>query len=139
MISWSAWNRRNKWFWEKINGSERSSRHCNGQKDEWRPGDRIRKNPEEWWLEINMDAAIFCHRSIGVVTVIQDSHRGFTGAGCCKVDRALSPREAEAISTKEILSWVIKRNYKQCVFETDSKCLVTVCNGSLDKASFETC
>lgn len=48
------------------------------------------------------------------------------------------PREAEAISLKEALSWVIERRYEHCIVETDSKSLAMACNGTPREAYFGT-
>lgn len=101
-------------------------------------GNRTWMKPEVGWLKINTDAAVFQDGSIGVGAVIRDSQGCFIGAGCCKVEGAWSSREAEAISMKEALSWIINRAYNQCVFETDLKSLVSACNGYPGEAFFGT-
>ena len=46
------------------------------------------------------------------------------------------PGEAEAISLKEALSWVIERRNDHFIIETDSKSLVMACNGTPGEAYF---
>lgn len=49
-------------------------------------------------------------------------------ARCCRVVGAWNSKEAEALSLKEALSWIIALQYDHCVFETDSRCLAMACN-----------
>lgn len=48
------------------------------------------------------------------------------------------PREAEAISLKEALFWMIELKYAQCIIETDSRSLAMACNGIPGEAYFGT-
>lgn len=153
MTSWSLWNRRNKWFWDRVNGTAFGVKAATQNLiQEWRQaqesnqnsrvqieqGDRVWAKPDADWLKVNIDAAIFQDGSIGVGSVIRDSNGIFVGARSCKLAGAWSPREAEAISMKEVSSWIIKNAYKKCVIETDSKCLVTTCKGTPGEAFFGT-
>lgn len=153
MFSWSLWNRRNRWLWDKINGSAYGVKAtaCNLIRD-WKEaqakvvhrnlqnqqGDRTWRKPDEGWVKVNMDAAVFGDGSISVGSVIRDANGCFIGARCRRLEGSWSPREAEAMSMKEALSWVIEKGFKHCVFESDSKCLVTACNGSPGEAFFGT-
>lgn len=138
MVCWSLWSRRNKWVWEKINGSafgvvaaafnllrdwrESQVKVVNGRKV---AGARQWEKSETGWTKVNMDAAIFQDSSIGCGTVIRDAQGMFLAARCIKIKGSWKPREAEAIVLKEALSWIIELQYKHCVFELDSRTVVT--------------
>lgn len=88
----------------------REAQHCvMDRKKQEQNANRVWKKPHEGWLKVNTDAAVFSDGTIGVGAVIRDSNGSFVGARCCKVAGAWSPREPEAISMKEALSWIIKR------------------------------
>ncbi|XP_074352378.1 uncharacterized protein LOC141691547 [Apium graveolens] len=135
MVSWGLRNRRNKWVWDRTNGSVfgvmASTNHL---LKEWREaqirdvGGRQQGGARKWektaegWFKINVNAAVF-QDSIGCGAVIRDAQVEFIGAMCKKVEGAWTPREVEAITLKEALSWIIEMEYEKCVFETDSKAL----------------
>ncbi|XP_074377393.1 uncharacterized protein LOC141718921 [Apium graveolens] len=99
MICRSIWNRRNKWVWERVNGSVFAGKHRSKHADGWYKGSLV-------------------------------------AARCSQVEGSWSPREAEAISLKEALSWVKELELKCCVFEIDSKVLVLACNGQGGESYF---
>lgn len=151
LMCWGLWDRRNKWVWERANGSvfgvrQKASHHLR----EWKEaqlkivdsrgelGTRIWRPPMEGWLKINVDAAVFLDGSIGVAAVVRDDRANFVAAKGVRVAGAWSPREAEAIGFKEALSWIIGRGYSSCVFETDSYALVKACKGTPGEAYFGT-
>ena len=101
-------------------------------------GDRTWRKPELGWLKLNIDAAVFQDGQIGVGCVLRDAQGQFVGPRCQKVGGAWLPREAEAISLNEALSWVIERRYDHCIVETDSKSFAMVCNGTPGEAFFGT-
>ncbi|KAL8115005.1 hypothetical protein AgCh_021723 [Apium graveolens] len=153
MLCWSLWYRRNRWIWDRANGTvfgvkntascllqewteaqaREESRRIRGE-----TGDRVWSLPLNGWLKINVDAAVFMNGSIGVAAVIRDDRGGFVAARALRIPGAWKPREAEAIAMKEALSWVTTRGYKQCVFETDSYVLADACNGSTGRSLFDT-
>ncbi|WOH11565.1 hypothetical protein DCAR_0831054 [Daucus carota subsp. sativus] len=93
--------------------------------------------PQRDWVKINLDAAIFADiKKIGIGGVIRDANGNFVKAVCKQLDGLWSPREAEALSLKEILSWTKQHGFTRCVFETDSKLLVDACNGSSGRSYF---
>ncbi|XP_074346706.1 uncharacterized protein LOC141685511 [Apium graveolens] len=92
MICWSLWNRRNRWVWERNNGSVFGVRHSAiNLLAEWKEaqvhdedrrlrgelGRRVWCPPKEGWVKINIDAAVFLDGSIDVGTVIRDSQAKF--------------------------------------------------------------
>lgn len=48
------------------------------------------------------------------------------------------PREAEAISLKEALSWTKEWRTHKCIFETDYKLLIDASKGNIGKSMFDT-
>lgn len=70
-------------------------------------GNRTWRKPGEGWIKINTDAACMMDTNqVGVGCVVRDEHGSFLRARCNKVQGRLQPREAEAISLKEALSWM---------------------------------
>ncbi|KAL8145163.1 hypothetical protein AgCh_003389 [Apium graveolens] len=133
--------RRNKWVWEKINGYAFGVKAAASNllrdwreaqitviKDQKVAGARQWERPDAGWIKVNVDAAIFQDNSIGCGEVIRDHQGVFLAARCKKVDRVWRPREAEAISLKEALSWIVELQYKECIFETDSRTPVQAFN-----------
>ncbi|XP_074377333.1 uncharacterized protein LOC141718856 [Apium graveolens] len=93
--------------------------------------------PQQHWVKINIDAAIFADiKTIGIGGVIRDANGRFLKAMCKQVEGSWSPREAEALGLKEVLSWTKQYGFTQCVFETDSKLLADTCNGSSRRSYF---
>lgn len=60
---------------------------------------------------------------------IRDDHGNFLRAKCSTVDGRRQPREAEALSLKEALSWVKTWRTSKCIFETDAKLLMDTIHG----------
>ncbi|KAL8099398.1 hypothetical protein AgCh_031876 [Apium graveolens] len=153
MLCWSLWNRRNKWVWDRTNGSVFGVRNAaNHLLRDWKEaqvkiedrrirGDmctRIWSQPKEGWLKINIDVAVFLDGSIGVAAIIRDDQARFIEARGKRIAGAWKPQEAEAIGLKEALSWVIAKGYTICVFETDSYVLADAFNGRPVEAIFGT-
>lgn len=153
MVCWSLWSCRNRWVWDRNNGSVFGVRSTASHLlREWTEaqikdgnrrirdevGDRIWTPPAEGWVKINIDAAVFLNGTIGVGAVIRDDHGRFVGARGLKIAGAWKPREAEAIGLREALSWIIACGYMHCVFETNSYLLVDACNGNPGRALFRT-
>ncbi|XP_074360145.1 uncharacterized protein LOC141700235 [Apium graveolens] len=154
MIGWSIWNRRNKWVWERVNGSafgvlaaaqnllhdwkeaqvaNMSNENCNLDQSlkKWR-------KPPDGWVTINCDASGVLNGGIGIGCVIRDSHGNFIEARCCKIQGHWQIREAEAISLKEAVSWVRLLGFQYCRFETDSQVLVWAIKGQSGESYFHT-
>lgn len=100
MITWGLWNRRNKWVWERVNGfvygvrivatnfltEWREAQHLGARRGRYNEiGDYIWRKPMKGWVKVNTNAALSQDGSIRVGCVIQDSHRTFIGAKCCRV------------------------------------------------------
>lgn len=152
LICWSLWNRRNKWLWNRVSvsifGTTSSAMNLltdwkTAQVDHVKHASASNINVRRWqapqqnWVKINMDAAIFADiRTIGIGGIIRDANGKFLKAICKKVEGSWSPREAEALSLKEILSWTKQYGFTRCVFETDSKLLADACNGGSGRSYF---
>lgn len=153
MTCWSIWNRRNKWLWERVNGSVFGVQAAaNNLLHDWQEAQAVRranvaqvsvggrkwKKPPLGWWTVNVDVAVFTNRSIGVACVIRDSQGLFKSARCRTLDGAWQAREAEAISLKEALTWVKELQLSHCIFQSDSKLLVNACKGMTGEAYFDT-
>ncbi|KAL8094866.1 hypothetical protein AgCh_036398 [Apium graveolens] len=154
VVCWSLWNRRNKWVWSKVEMSVFGTKSAavnlladwrRAQQDKLKATQVMGSNSKVWqkpqvgWVKINMDAALFTSsNSIGVGGVIRDADGGFVSAMCKPVAGIWMPREAEAISLKEVLSWTKQQRYTRCVFETDSKILADAYNGRRGNSYFHT-
>lgn len=105
--------------WTRANTQE--ARHQN------RPAVQARKwcKPDTGWIKINIDAACFPGSEfVAVGCVVRDAGGIFLGARSNIIRGARSPREAEAMSMREALSWVKDWRVNNCVFESDSKLLI---------------
>ena len=52
------------------------------------------------------------------------------------MESSWSPRDAEAISLKEELSYTKQHGITKCVFETDPELLAEACNGGTSRSYF---
>ena len=151
IISWSLWNRRNKWVWDKVNSYVFSVKAAAlNLLTDWKGAqvstcrrtaqvgtrDCFWTKPAESWIKVNTDASVFNNGSIGLGCVMRDDQGVFLGARCCNISGAWSPREAEAMRMKEVLLWVLSRRLNHCVIETDSQILVDACNGGPGESYF---
>lgn len=106
MISWGLWNRRNRWVWERINGSAFGVRMAaTNTLADWKEAQSLRtkrgtdvrdhvwRKPMEGWVKVNTDAAVFNDGSIGVGCVMRNSQGAWMGGRCCKVRGSWTPRE----------------------------------------------
>lgn len=55
-----------------------------------------------------------------------------------KGERGMTFQKAEAISLREMPSWITELQYDHCIFKTDSKHLVVTCNGRPGRDFFGT-
>lgn len=101
--------------------------------------------PRRWfpspsgWLKVNIDAATFeATGSTGISCVVRNEFGDFVRARVQRIAATMLPREAEAISLKEALSWTKSLNIKKCVFETDAKMLAYACEGVQGRSFFHT-
>ncbi|XP_074327164.1 uncharacterized protein LOC141665080 [Apium graveolens] len=143
-LCWSLWNRRNKWVWNKIDMSVFGTKSVAiNLLEDWKRAQqekvkctptinsrsRCWQKPPVGWVKINIDAATFMQdNSIGIGGVIRDDRGDFVRAMCQQVEGLWQPREAEAITLRELLSWTKKYGFVRCVFETDSKLLADAYN-----------
>lgn len=151
MVCWSLWKRRNKWVWDKANGSAFGviAAASNLLRD-WKEVQSLNNNsqnqtevrrwekPKDGWIKLNVDAAVFRNNNIGCGVVLRDAQGRFLGARCKRVEGAWRPREAEAIALKKALSWLVTLGYTTCEIETDSKILVQACSKTPDESFFGT-
>nr|XP_017222865.1 PREDICTED: uncharacterized protein LOC108199532 isoform X2 [Daucus carota subsp. sativus] len=144
---------RNKWVWDKANGSIFGVRAAaTNLLHDWQEAQvcglnsnsqgtvsaRRWQKPPDGWVIVNIDAAIFQNGSIGFGMCDTNSQGQFQRARCRRIDGAWQPREAEALSLKEALSWVKDLQLSHCMFQSDSKVLVNACNGKAGEAYFGT-
>lgn len=61
--------------------------------------------------------------------MIRDDQGNFLRARSMRIGSLLQPRETEALSLKEAMSWVKNLRFRNCVFETDAKHVVDACKG----------
>ncbi|XP_074326483.1 uncharacterized protein LOC141664429 [Apium graveolens] len=152
MLCWSLWYCRNKWIWDRANGSifgVRNTTNClfrewaeaqareENMKIGGKVGDRVWSKQSTGWVKINVDATVFIMGGIGVAAIIKDNQSAFVASRVMKLPGEWSPREAEALALKEVLSWVINR-YMHCEFQTDCYALAASCNGSTGSSLFDT-
>lgn len=120
LFCWSIWNRRNKWVWDRVNGSVFGVKSAAmNLLSDWRAaqqvGSKCKPNiqsackhwsrPPQGWVKVNVDAAVFPEQNCsGMGGVIRDEYGKFLRARSRRVDAVLLPREAEALSLKEALS-----------------------------------
>lgn len=145
MICWGLWNRRNKWVWDRVNGSAfgvksaalnlltewRKARVIEGQAvRRTAVGMQVWSKPPAGWKKINVDAATFTAGYVGIGGVIRDEDGRFIRGRCSRIEGNWRANEAEALSLKEALSWAKDLGLDRCVFESDSQQLVEACNGA---------
>lgn len=90
-------------------------------------------------MKINIDAS--CRQGenfIGVGCVARDDRGRFIRARSNVIHRRLQPREAEALSLKEALSWTKTWRDSKCIFETDAKLLVEAVKGTRGRSYYDT-
>ncbi|KAL8089642.1 hypothetical protein AgCh_039213 [Apium graveolens] len=115
----SIWNRRN-----------RSPTATHGSTRRWQA-------PMQTLVKINVDASIFGDaETIGVGGVVRDEKGKFLRAMCNQLSGSRTPREAEALSLKEVLTWEKNSGYVRCIIDTDSKLLVDAYNGTTGRFYF---
>ncbi|XP_074352457.1 uncharacterized protein LOC141691585 [Apium graveolens] len=128
MVCWSLWNRRNNWVWNMIAGlvfgAHASAlnilhdwKRSQTKKHSSRPV--ISSSPRRWfpppqgWIKVNIDAAIFeATGSIWISSVIRNDAGEFIRARVQRISANMQPRETEAFSLKEALSWTKDLNLK---------------------------
>lgn len=117
--------------WRKVlQGKHKNNTVVQSSSRTWSP-------PPPGYVKINIDAAIFTEtKHMGVGAVIRDEHGRFLRARGRQIAADFLPREAEALSLKEALSWTLEEGYTNCVFETDARLLVDACYGSKGKSYF---
>lgn len=92
MICWSIWNRRNKWVWERANGSFFGVlAAARNMLNDWREAQEGKKRnltqslnttekrwskPADGWFKVNCDASGVVNGGVGIGCVIRDSQGG---------------------------------------------------------------
>ena len=83
-------------------------------------GDIAWSPPRVRWLKCNTDAAVFANEGrVGMGSVIRDESGKFVAALCCNIRGNYLPRDAEALSIREALSWVKSMKLSKVIIETD--------------------
>lgn len=130
LICWSLWTRRNKWVWEGINMSSFGIKAAAANLlVEWRKAhtekmcesNHIRRpiavsnweKPQQDWVKVNIDAALFEDIGyIGMGSVVRGADGQFFLARSVRREGLVPPREAEALSLKEALSWLKDKSFR---------------------------
>ncbi|XP_074374021.1 uncharacterized protein LOC141714399 [Apium graveolens] len=151
---WGLWWRRNSWVWDRKSISTFGVKSMvMSLVQEWQrsqetgQGARGRKcsvnkrwcRPQEGWVKINIDAA--CHDQVGYIgagCIVRDDRGRFIRARSIKIRGGWQPREAEALSLKEALSWVREWRSSRCVFELDAKIVVEAVYTNGGNSNFHT-
>lgn len=153
MICWGLWVRRNKWVWSSISisvfgirqmavnllsnwnrANEHEIQHQNKQVQI-----KIWTKPIQGWIKININAA--CDPAddfVGIGCVVRDANGCFLRARNEVIRGARSPRDAEALSMREALSWIKDWRRNNCVFESDSKLLIDALSEQTGNSLFHT-
>lgn len=101
-------------------------------------GVRIWEKPQNGWVRVNVDAAVFKSTDcIGLRSVVQGSQGQFIMARNTRKACVIPRREGEALGLKEALSWLKNKSFKICVFETDSRVLARACQGVNGRSYFD--
>lgn len=69
-----------------------------------RSGPRTSTKPPTGWIKINVDATC-SQEMVGLGCVIRDEEGNFLRARCSTLSYTMNPKEAEAMSLREGLSW----------------------------------
>ncbi|XP_074378135.1 uncharacterized protein LOC141719654 [Apium graveolens] len=95
--------------------------------------------PPDGWIKINIDAAC-CRDSeyIRVGCVVHNDKGEFLRARSNIIRNRGQPREAEAVSLKEALSWMKTWRTNKYIFESDAKLLVVAFQRRRGKSLFDT-
>ncbi|XP_074361914.1 uncharacterized protein LOC141702127 [Apium graveolens] len=97
------------------------------------------EKPQQNWVKINIDAALFEDIGyVGMGSIVRGADGQFLLARSVRREGLVPPREAEALSLKEALSWLKDKDFRRCIFETDSQVLAKACNGVTGRSYFAT-
>lgn len=121
----SEWNR------ARINDEEHQHKSATRSRN-W-------NKPLPGWIKINIDAA--CppgSNYVAVACVVRDGCGSFLRARSNIITGVRTPREAEAMSMREALSWFKNWRTTQCVFESDSKLLIDAILAPGGRSLFDT-
>ncbi|KAG8650771.1 hypothetical protein MANES_07G069794v8 [Manihot esculenta] len=80
--------------------------------------------PLQGFLKANVDAAVFPDGFIGVGGVLRSYDGSFVGACQHRLLGYFSPKTAELITIREVLSWIKRLGYDQIVLESDALTVV---------------
>ncbi|XP_074346278.1 uncharacterized protein LOC141685053 [Apium graveolens] len=129
LICWSLWTRRNKWVWERVNMSSFGIKAAaTNLLTEWRKAQAEKlcdvshtrrpivvskwEKPQQNWVKINIDAALFEDIGyIGMGSIVRGTDVQFLLARSVRREGLVPPREVEALSLKEALSWLKDKDF----------------------------
>ncbi|KAL8125864.1 hypothetical protein AgCh_013243 [Apium graveolens] len=133
LFCWSIWNRRIKWVWSKIAVSVfGTTSAAMSLLTEWKKTQLERTRSTS-----AVNSTIFGDNGTIVMGgVIRDETGRLLRTMCKQRQGSWSPREAEALSLKEVFSWTKRHGFTRCVFETDCKSLADACNGGSGRSYF---
>ena len=88
-------------------------------------------------MKANVNAAIFGTQGrIGVGCVIRDSSGNIVMVRSTNIMGAYPIREAEALSLKEVLSWLKLKKVNNCIVETNSLLVIEALNNTYNRSPF---
>ncbi|XP_074327738.1 uncharacterized protein LOC141665650 [Apium graveolens] len=97
------------------------------------------EKPQQNWVKINIDAALFEDIGyVGMGSIVRGADGQFLLAHSVRREGMVPPREAEALSLKEALSWLKDKDFRRCIFETDSQVLAKAYNSVTGRSYFAT-
>ncbi|KAK6116806.1 hypothetical protein DH2020_049436 [Rehmannia glutinosa] len=96
------------------------------------------KRPNAGWLKCNVDAAVFTQsQKLGYSGVLRDEKGKFIAAIQGDLRGPMTPKVAEAMNFREVLSWVEREFGDQALcIESDSWTVIKSIRGSLDENSY---
>ncbi|XP_074327739.1 uncharacterized protein LOC141665651 [Apium graveolens] len=71
-------------------------------------------------------------------SIVRGADGQFLLAHSVRREGMVPPREVEALSLKEALSWLKDKDFRRCIFETDSQVLAKSCNSVTGRSYFAT-
>lgn len=141
MICWALWQARNDVVWSSKWSSPAAVVYrartilydwCNARHVDDSSSDAVPAPPPlHFWvpplqgfLKANVDAAVFPDGFIGVGGVLRSYDGSFVGACQHRLLGYFSPKTAELIAIREVLSWIKRLGYDQIVLESDALTVV---------------
>ncbi|XVE87983.1 hypothetical protein DITRI_Ditri19aG0031800 [Diplodiscus trichospermus] len=142
MVLWSIWRSRNDKIWKSISNSARSAVYsaldflCNWLEARNQHQDTLStysnsvtehrwRKPYHPAFKCNLDAALILQEnSVGMGMVLRDSSGSFVACKTLISPGLYAPREAEAASLYEAITWVTSMGVRNVIFESDAKAVV---------------